>query len=64
MHACMMMHADFLHVIDSFVLIYMLKTRLTICEGRDGTETSNGDVLIFPDMTRYRFVCCNILPGF
>lgn len=30
------------------------ETRLTICEGRDGTETSNGDVLIFPDMTRYR----------
>ncbi|ERN19217.1 hypothetical protein AMTRI_Chr10g232300 [Amborella trichopoda] len=30
------------------------KTRLTICEGRDGTETSNGDVLIFPDMIRYR----------
>ncbi|KAG9144116.1 hypothetical protein Leryth_013771, partial [Lithospermum erythrorhizon] len=29
-------------------------TRLTICEGRDGTETSNGDVLIFPDMIRYR----------
>ncbi|CAN1193955.1 Altered inheritance of mitochondria protein 32 [Linum perenne] len=33
----------------------MLKeTRLTICEGHDGTETSNGDVLIFPDMVRYR----------
>ncbi|CAI9784087.1 unnamed protein product [Fraxinus pennsylvanica] len=30
------------------------QTRLTICEGRDGTETSNGDVLIFPDMIRYR----------
>ncbi|KAH9652373.1 Sucrase-like protein [Citrus sinensis] len=30
------------------------KTRLTICEGHDGTETSNGDVLIFPDMIRYR----------
>uniref|UniRef100_A0A2P2K9T1 Uncharacterized protein MANES_15G069800 n=1 Tax=Rhizophora mucronata TaxID=61149 RepID=A0A2P2K9T1_RHIMU len=29
-------------------------TRLTICEGHDGTETSNGDVLIFPDMIRYR----------
>ncbi|GFZ12617.1 sucrase/ferredoxin-like family protein [Actinidia rufa] len=29
-------------------------TRLTICEGHDGTETSNGDVLIFPDMVRYR----------
>lgn len=30
------------------------RTRLTICEGRDGTETSNGDVLIFPDMIRYK----------
>ncbi|EOY11978.1 hypothetical protein QUC31_001589 [Theobroma cacao] len=30
------------------------ETRLTICEGHDGTETSNGDVLIFPDMIRYR----------
>ncbi|XP_012071049.1 uncharacterized protein LOC105633115 isoform X2 [Jatropha curcas] len=34
---------------------YMKKeTRLTICEGHDGIETSNGDVLIFPDMIRYR----------
>ncbi|KAG0467242.1 hypothetical protein HPP92_018822 [Vanilla planifolia] len=31
------------------------RTRLTICEGEDGTESSNGDVLIFPDMIRYRF---------
>ncbi|KAF8031731.1 hypothetical protein BT93_D0830 [Corymbia citriodora subsp. variegata] len=30
------------------------ETRLTICEGHDGSETSNGDVLIFPDMIRYR----------
>ncbi|KAK7305271.1 hypothetical protein VNO77_43173 [Canavalia gladiata] len=30
------------------------QTCLTICEGHDGTETSNGDVLIFPDMIRYR----------
>ncbi|CAL5390251.1 unnamed protein product [Camellia sinensis] len=30
------------------------QTRLTICEGHDGAETSNGDVLIFPDMIRYR----------
>ncbi|KAL5548694.1 hypothetical protein UlMin_003925 [Ulmus minor] len=30
------------------------ETRLTICEGHDGTETSNGDVLILPDMIRYR----------
>ncbi|KAI4307848.1 hypothetical protein L6164_030983 [Bauhinia variegata] len=30
------------------------QTHLTICEGHDGTETSNGDILIFPDMIRYR----------
>ncbi|KAI3973870.1 hypothetical protein MKX01_030446 [Papaver californicum] len=30
------------------------QTRLAICEGHDGTETSNGDILIFPDMIRYR----------
>ncbi|XP_010450234.1 PREDICTED: LOW QUALITY PROTEIN: altered inheritance of mitochondria protein 32-like [Camelina sativa] len=30
------------------------ETLLTICEGHDGTETSNEDVLIFPDMIRYR----------
>lgn len=30
------------------------KTRLTICGGEDSTESSNGDVLIFPDMIRYR----------
>ncbi|MED6159614.1 hypothetical protein PIB30_043819, partial [Stylosanthes scabra] len=30
------------------------ETLLTICEGHDGTETSNGDMLIFPDMVRYR----------
>ncbi|KAF6156004.1 hypothetical protein GIB67_035361 [Kingdonia uniflora] len=31
-------------------------TRLTICEGHDGTETSNEDVLIFPDMIRYMWL--------
>lgn len=30
------------------------KTRLTVCEGRDGTESSNGDVMLFPDMIRYK----------
>ncbi|XP_038983867.1 uncharacterized protein LOC103702385 [Phoenix dactylifera] len=30
------------------------RTRMTICEGEDGTDSSNGDVLIFPDMIRYR----------
>ncbi|KAH7433539.1 hypothetical protein KP509_07G074200 [Ceratopteris richardii] len=32
----------------------MKKTRLIVCEGRDGTDSSNGDVMIFPDMVRYR----------
>ncbi|KAK9119825.1 hypothetical protein Scep_017918 [Stephania cephalantha] len=31
-----------------------LKTRLTICEGGEGTEFSDGDVLIFPDMVMYK----------
>uniref|UniRef100_A0A7N0ZY87 Sucrase/ferredoxin-like family protein n=1 Tax=Kalanchoe fedtschenkoi TaxID=63787 RepID=A0A7N0ZY87_KALFE len=31
------------------------QTRITLCEGRDdAAEASNGDVLIFPDMIRYR----------
>ncbi|XP_068657770.1 uncharacterized protein [Aristolochia californica] len=30
------------------------KIKFTICEERDGTHFSNGDVLIFPDMIRYR----------
>nr|CAD1823040.1 unnamed protein product [Ananas comosus var. bracteatus] len=31
------------------------KTRLTIINGQEGTESSNGDVLIFPDMIKYRY---------
>ncbi|KAF5457291.1 hypothetical protein F2P56_021404 [Juglans regia] len=31
-----------------------LKTKLTIFEGREGTEFSEGDVLIFPEMIKYR----------
>lgn len=31
-----------------------VKTRLTICEGRDGTEFVDGDVLVFPEMIKYR----------
>ncbi|KAI8527000.1 hypothetical protein RHMOL_Rhmol12G0042500 [Rhododendron molle] len=30
------------------------KIRLTMCEGSDGRESSNGDILIFPDMIKYR----------
>lgn len=43
-----------------FAFLSLLKTRLTICEGHDGTETSNGDVLIFPDMIRYRSIFSKI----
>ncbi|KDP46413.1 hypothetical protein JCGZ_10253 [Jatropha curcas] len=31
-----------------------LKTNFTICEGREGTEFESGDVLIFPDMIKYK----------
>ncbi|KAI7724891.1 hypothetical protein M8C21_025817, partial [Ambrosia artemisiifolia] len=31
-----------------------VKTLLTICEGRDGTELLDGDVLLFPEMVKYR----------
>ncbi|KAK9705014.1 hypothetical protein RND81_07G027100 [Saponaria officinalis] len=31
-----------------------LKTHLTIFEGRNGTEYMDGDVLIFPDMVKYK----------
>ncbi|CAM8941182.1 unnamed protein product [Rhodiola kirilowii] len=30
------------------------RTRITLCEGHDATGASNGDVLIFPDMIKYR----------
>ncbi|KAI3675764.1 hypothetical protein L1987_85357 [Smallanthus sonchifolius] len=39
---------------DFSAVLTVAMTRLTICEGHDGTESSNGDVLIFPDMIRYR----------
>ncbi|KAL6136244.1 hypothetical protein ACLB2K_061544 [Fragaria x ananassa] len=31
-----------------------VKTKLTVCEGREGTDFADGDVLIFPDMIKYR----------
>jgi (2Fe-2S) ferredoxin len=31
-----------------------VKTRLTICERRDGTDLLDGDVFIFPEMIKYR----------
>ncbi|XP_022928514.1 altered inheritance of mitochondria protein 32-like [Cucurbita moschata] len=31
-----------------------VKTKLTICEAGEGTEHSDGDVLVFPEMIKYR----------
>ncbi|KAL4568309.1 hypothetical protein LXL04_023918 [Taraxacum kok-saghyz] len=31
-----------------------VKTLLTICEGREGTDLSDGDILLFPEMVKYR----------
>lgn len=39
-------------------------TRLTICEGQDGSESTNGDILIFPDMIRYRGLTHSDVDGF
>ncbi|KAG6741777.1 hypothetical protein POTOM_055056 [Populus tomentosa] len=33
-----------------------VKTKVTICEGGEGTEFENGDVLIFPDMIKSKEV--------
>ncbi|XP_057464529.1 altered inheritance of mitochondria protein 32-like [Actinidia eriantha] len=41
-----------------------VKTRLTICEGREGTEFSDGDVLIFPEMIKYRCLKDSVVDGF
>ena len=30
------------------------QTRLMVCEGREGAGFPNGDVLIFPEMIKYR----------
>lgn len=51
------------HWPDGRVLMLFIyeQTRLTICEGRDGTESSNGDVLIYPDMIKYRFLLLLLL---
>ncbi|CAH9068944.1 unnamed protein product [Cuscuta europaea] len=41
-----------------------VKTRLTICEGGDGMELSDGDVLIFPEMIKYRGLKESEVDGF
>ncbi|KAI3985460.1 hypothetical protein MKX01_033774 [Papaver californicum] len=36
-----------------------IKTRLTFCEGPYGTESSGGDVFVFPEMLKYRGLASN-----
>lgn len=31
-----------------------MQTRLTIAEGHESPEKTNGDVLLFPDMVKYK----------
>nr|XP_043607754.1 altered inheritance of mitochondria protein 32-like isoform X2 [Erigeron canadensis] len=38
----------------SFLLELLKLTLLTICEGKEGTEMLDGDVLLFPEMVKYR----------
>ncbi|KAG6738766.1 hypothetical protein POTOM_058388 [Populus tomentosa] len=38
-----------------------VKTKVTICEGGEGTEFENGDVLIFPDMIKSKRLCSLLL---
>lgn len=40
----------------SFFDLYLFcwQTLLTVFEGREGTKFSDGDVLIFPEMIKYR----------
>lgn len=40
--------------VDSVFDSWIWQTNLTIFEGREGTEFSDGDVLIFPEMIKYR----------
>jgi len=35
-------------------LFWMWQTNVTVYEGSEGTEFSDGDVLIFPEMIKYR----------
>lgn len=41
-----------------------VKTKVTICEGGEGTEFENGDVLIFPDMIKYKDLKASDVDGF
>ncbi|WCJ21142.1 Sucrase/ferredoxin-like family protein [Euphorbia peplus] len=43
---------------------FTVKTNVTICEGGDGTEYDNGDVLIFPDMIKYKGLKDSNVDGF
>lgn len=33
---------------------WLRQTRLTIAEGHESPEKTNGDVLLFPDMVKYK----------
>lgn len=41
-----------------------VKTKVTICEGGEGSEFENGDVLIFPDMIKYKDLKDSDVDGF
>ncbi|PKI79157.1 hypothetical protein CRG98_000449 [Punica granatum] len=41
-----------------------VKTKLTVCGGCNGTECSDGDVLIFPDMIKYKGLSESEVDGF
>ncbi|KAI3911269.1 hypothetical protein MKW92_010575 [Papaver armeniacum] len=41
-----------------------IKTRMTICEGPYGTESSDGDVFLFPEMVKYRGLTSNDVDKF
>ncbi|KAF2292270.1 hypothetical protein GH714_018340 [Hevea brasiliensis] len=41
-----------------------IKTKVTICEEREGTEFERGDVLIFPDMIKYKCLKDSDVDGF
>ncbi|CAK7328129.1 unnamed protein product [Dovyalis caffra] len=41
-----------------------VKTKVTICEGGEGSEFENGDVLIFPEMIKYKGLKDSDVDGF
>ncbi|KAK6913070.1 hypothetical protein RJ641_022671 [Dillenia turbinata] len=45
----------FASALKNFKADISVKTKLTICEGGEGSGFSDGDVLIFPEMIKYRY---------